>query len=156
MTSQPKPTIVQPGTGKDLHAFGDVLSVMIGAEQTGGTLTVMSDTTPPGGGPLLHVHHNEDELFLVIEGSISYCVEGTWTEVGVGGAVYLPRGTPHTYRNVGSTPSRHWILTTPSGFEDFFAQCAAEFAKPDGPKMDQIVEIYQNYGIELLEDQKEG
>lgn len=27
MTTQPAPIIVQPGTGQDLHAFGNVLSV---------------------------------------------------------------------------------------------------------------------------------
>jgi quercetin dioxygenase-like cupin family protein len=153
MKTQLKPTIVQPGMGQELHAFGDVLTVLLGGDQTGGTLTVMSDVTPPGGGPPLHVHHGEDELFLVIEGQISYFVDGNWTEVGVGGAVYLPRGAVHTYKNVGTTPSRHWILTTPSGFETFFARCADEFAKPDGPNMDRIVEIHQEHNIDLIFDQ---
>ena len=151
MNAHLKPTITQPGTGNDLHAFGDVLSVMITGEQTGGTLTVMFDETPPGGGPPPHVHSNEDELFLVVEGRISYFVEGQWTEVGVGGAVYLPRGNMHCYRNMGTTPSRHWILTTPSGFEGFFARCADEFAKTGGPDMQRIVEIHQEHGIELVE-----
>jgi quercetin dioxygenase-like cupin family protein len=145
-----KAHIAQPGTGQELHAFGDVLSVMLGGEQTGGTLTVMFDVTPPGGGPPPHVHRQEDELFLVAEGRISYFIEGEWTEVGVGGVVYLPRGTVHCYRNVGTTPSRHWILTTPSGFERFFARCADEFANPGGPDMERIVAIHQDHGIELL------
>jgi hypothetical protein len=70
--------------------------------------------------------------------------------VGVGGAVYLPRGTAHTFRNVGDTPSRQWIITTPSGFEKFFAACAEEFARPGGPEMQKIVEIHHQYGLDLL------
>jgi hypothetical protein len=62
----------------------------------------------------------------------------------------LPRGVPHRYHNVGTTPSKHWLLTTPSGFEHFFA-CAEEFAQPGGPDMRRIVEIHAAYGIELLE-----
>ena len=150
MNTPSKPAIVQPGGGTDLHAFGDVVSVMLGGEQTSGTLTVAFDVTPPGGGPPPHVHGNEDELFLVVEGQLSYFVEGQWTEVGAGGAVYLPRGTTHCYRNVGATPSRQWILTTPSGFERFFARCANEFAKPGGPDMQQIVAIHQDHGIALV------
>ncbi len=152
MKTQSKPVIVQPEARRDLHAFGDVASVALGGEQTGGTFTVMLNITPPGSGPPPHFHANEDELFLVVEGRISYFAGGCWTEVRVGGAVYFPRGTVHCYRNVGTTPSKHWLLTTPSGFETFFARCAAEFAKPDGPNMNQILAISREHGIEYLED----
>ncbi len=150
MSAQPKPFIAQPGAGEDLQAFGNILTVMLSGEQTAGTISVMSECTPPGGGPPLHVHSREDEIFLVVEGHLSYYAEGQWTEVGVGGAVYLPKGCVHCYRNMGTTPSRHWIITAPSGFEKFFASCAQEFSKTGGPSQERIVEIHQDYGIELL------
>ena len=150
MTPHSVPVIVQPGRGKELHAFGDVVSVMLGGTHTGGALTVMLDVTPPGGGPPPHVHSREDELFLVLEGQVSFFVEGVWTEVGVGGAVFLPKGSVHCYRNVGTTASRQWILTTPSGFEDFFARCAEEFKQAGGPDMARIVAISREYGIEYV------
>ena len=150
MSTIPTLVIVQPGGGKDLFAFSGVLSVLLAGEQTGGALTVMLDESPPGSGPPFHVHSQEDEWFLVVEGRISYFADGRWTEVGPGGAVYLPRGRPHTYRNVGTTPSKHWILTAPSGFEKFFARCAEEFAKPGGPDMARIVQFHDEQGIQLL------
>ena len=102
----------------------------------------------------MHVHHREDEIFLVIEGRISYCVNGEWTEVAPGGVVYLPRGTEHGFRNVGEIPSRHWIITTPSGFEVFFSRCADEFAKATPPDMGRIAEIFSEHGITLLEGER--
>jgi mannose-6-phosphate isomerase-like protein (cupin superfamily) len=153
MTSPAHLAIVQAGVGQELHAFGDVLTVMLAGEQTGQTLTVMSDTTPPGGGPPPHVHSKEDELFLVVEGRVSFFVQDRWTEVGPRAPVYLPRGTAHCYRNVGTKPSRQWILTTPSGFERGFARCAAEFSRAGGPDMNRIVAILRDHGIELVEPQ---
>jgi len=150
MTGQDRPLIVQPGAGPELQAFGNTLSVLLSGEQTNQVLSVMIETTPPGGGPPLHVHSNEDEIFLVIEGRISYYAAGSWTEVGAGGAVYLPRGAAHCYRNIGATPSRHWIITAPAGFEQFFADCAEEFARPGEPDQERIVAIHHQHGIELL------
>ena len=146
-----KPQIVQPGAGQGLAAFGNLLTVMLSGETSGDTISVMSEQTPPGGGPPLHVHSREDEIFLIQEGRIEYFHDGGWIEVAPGGMVYLPRGVVHTYRNIGDTPSRHWIITLPSGFERFFAACAVEFAKSGGPDPDQIVKIHHDFGIELLE-----
>jgi len=150
MTEKPQSILVQPGSGRDLHAFGNILSVMISGQQSGGTLAVMSEQTPPGGGPPLHYHTREDEIFLVIEGKISYFANDAWTEVAPGGVVYLPKGTVHTYRNTGETLSRHWIITLPSGFENFFAEAAAEFGRQGGPNPQRIVEIHHEHGIELV------
>ena len=55
--------IIQAGLGEELRAFGNVLSVMLGGEQTNGKLAVMSEATPPGGGSPPRIHRNEDELF---------------------------------------------------------------------------------------------
>ena len=103
-----RPTIVQPGGGTALD-FGaeGVASVMLGGEQTGGTLAVIRTPVAPGAGPAPHVHALEDELYLVAEGRISYLADGRWTEVGPGGVVYLPRGTPRRLpqRRRGARPA---------------------------------------------------
>ncbi len=150
MNPSSAPIIVQPGGGKELRALGDILTVLIEGAQTGGKVAVMLDVTPPDSGPPLHRHSLEDELFLVIDGRISYLTERRWTEVGPGGVVYLPRGTIHSYRKVGTTPSRQWIITTPSGFETLFSRCADEFALPGGPDMGRIVAISGVHGIEYV------
>jgi quercetin dioxygenase-like cupin family protein len=153
--SEPAPragaVIVQPHEGTMLHAFGGAMRMMLGGPETGGVLAVGLETTPPGGGPPPHRHRDDDELFLVLEGHEEFLADGRWTAVGPGGAVYLPRGVPHTFRNAGDAPSRHWVLTTPSGFDRFFAGCAEAFAAPGGPDMERIGGLLAAHGIEILE-----
>ena len=73
-----KPIIIQADSGEELCAFGNVLSVMLGGEQTDGKLAVMSEATTPGGGSPPRIHRNEDELF-------SWCRDVSaisWVETG--------------------------------------------------------------------------
>lgn len=44
------------------HDNQNVLSVMLRGEQTGNMISIMWETTPPGGGPPLHAHSREEEL----------------------------------------------------------------------------------------------
>ncbi len=150
-SSRARPAIVQTGHGKALD-FGPagVATVMLDGEQTGGTLSVIMSPTVPGDSPPLHVHEHDDELFLVVEGTISYFLDDHWTDVGPGGVVYFPKGTPHCYRNNGTTIGHHWIITTPSGFEQFFARFAEELRRSDGPDPQRVMSIMEEHGYRFL------
>jgi hypothetical protein len=84
--------------------------------------------------------------------SIRYFADGQWTEIGPGAAVYVPHGSVHYFRNVGTMHSRYWVLANPSGLEKFFDRCAEEFAKPGGPDMNRIAEISREHGVEFVEN----
>jgi quercetin dioxygenase-like cupin family protein len=141
--------VIQPDEAHVVRAFGSEIAFMLTGEQTGGALTIGLATIPPGGGPPPHVQA-EDEVFLVVEGRYSFMVEGEWTEAGPGALVWLPRGTVHTFRNVGDTPARHWGITTPSGFERFFADAQALFSAPGGPDPARIVALAAEHGSRFV------
>ncbi len=134
-----------------MQVFGNELTFKLTSAQTDGKLSLWSAVTPPGGGPPLHYHLEEDELLMVQEGWMSFYVDGLWTEVGPGGVVYAPRGSTHTFRNVGEKASRMLVLTQPAGFENFFLRCAEEFRRPGGPDMDRIVEISAEHGVHYVQ-----
>jgi mannose-6-phosphate isomerase-like protein (cupin superfamily) len=130
-----------------LRAFGEEITILLDGKRTSGKLTMWIEITPPGGGAPPHHHLNEEETFHVIEGRVAFLLNEEWNEVGPGGTVFMPRGVVHTFKNVGDGLSRMLIVTTPSGFEKFFARCAAEFARPGGPDMSRIIEIGAEHGI---------
>src|SRR5436309_430922 len=151
--SQKSGMIVRQNDVRVLHAFGEEITVLLDGERTAGKLAMWTEITPPGGGPPPHYHLSEEETFHVIEGRVSFLLNGDWHEVGPGGAVFVPAGVVHTFKNVGQQPSRMLITTTPSGIEKFFERCAAEFAKPGGPpEMQRLFEIGAVHGIHFLQE----
>lgn len=142
--------IVPTATRAPLFAFGEQVQILLSGAETGGRFTMWIETTPPGGGPPPHYHDYEDEWFYVLEGSAEFLLE-SWTKVGPGGAIYIPKGTVHAFRNAGDIPLKMLLHTSPSGFETFFASCAEEFARSSGPDMGRIVAIAAEYGIHFVD-----
>jgi len=142
---------VPPTAGRLIRAFGDEITVHLGAAETGGRYTLFTCVTPPGGGPPPHFHADEDEWFLVLEGRAEFLKDGAWIEAPVGSVVYSPRGVVHTYRNRGDGPLRMLVQTSPAGFETFFSRCAEVFARPSPPDMAHLVAIAAEHGIHFAD-----
>ena len=145
------PAISLAGQCRIIRAFGDEITLHLGGKETDGKFAIWTNVTPPGGGPPPHYHITEDEWFLVIEGRASFLKDGVWTEVPAGSAVFMPKGSIHTFKNVGQTPLKQVITTTPAGFETFFSRCAEEFAKPGGLDMKRIVAISAEHDIHYVD-----
>ncbi|HTE46742.1 MAG TPA: cupin domain-containing protein [Gemmatimonadaceae bacterium] len=141
------PTIVHPADGQSVRSFGNEILFKLTAEETAGSFTLGLASVPAGGGPPAHVHDAEDELFLILEGQYRVYVDGEWTDVGPGSAVYLPRGREHTFQVIGATPGRHWVLTTPSGFERYYSRVASLFAAPGAPDGAQLAAINAEHRV---------
>ena len=150
-TPPPSARIVRPGEGNRVRAFGNEIEFMLSAEQTADSLTVGLASVPVGNGPPPHVHHSEDELFLILEGEYRIYLNGDWTPVGPGTVVYLPRGSVHTFQVVGDKPGRHWTLQTPSGFERYFAQAGEILAAPGKPDLARLAAVTKEYGAEFVQ-----
>jgi quercetin dioxygenase-like cupin family protein len=144
--------IVKQDEAHVLYAFGEEVIVHLDGKRTGGALTMWTEITPPNGGPPPHYHVNDDETFHVIEGRVAFFLNEAWNEVGPGGTAFMPRGVIHTFKNIGDEPSRMLITTTPSGIENFFARCAAEFARAAGPDMSRLAAIGVEYGIHFVQE----
>lgn len=146
-----KPIVIQgPKQARELRAFGDVTYFHLEGKHTGGLLTVWTNITPPGGGPPPHYHANEDEWFFVKEGRAGFLVDGQWSEAAVGSMIFVPRGSVHTFKNLGDTPLNLEISTSPSGFEHFFEQCAEVFAAGGEPDIKRVFEIGARHGIHFV------
>lgn len=142
--------VVKPGEGKLVRAFGNQIEFMLLGEDTEEQLSIGMATVNPGGSPPPHVHHDEDEVFLILEGEYRVCLDGEWTTAGPGALVHLPRGCAHTFSVVGEKPGRHWTLTTAGKFPEFFAKSAEIAAIPGPPDFAKLGALAAEYGYSFV------
>lgn len=108
---------------------GDAISVLLDAETTGGQLALFRNRARAGSAVPVHVHGREDEIILVLAGSVAVWVGDERHEVGEGGVAFLPRGVPHAYRVTSETADLLGICT-PAGFEGFFRAVGHDLSQP--------------------------
>jgi mannose-6-phosphate isomerase-like protein (cupin superfamily) len=93
----------------------------------------------------LHLHHRDDEAWYVVEGTLRVKKGDDEVEAGAGSAVFVPRGTPHTYWNPSTERLRYLLIMTPNIFALITAIHAAQDRSPAA-----LQAIFRQYDSELL------
>jgi quercetin dioxygenase-like cupin family protein len=143
------PLVVGPREGATIQGpAGGPLSFKVRGEQTNGTLTVFENVIAPGDGPPLHAHANEDESWYVLDDDLRFKLDSEIRSAPAGSFVFVPRGTPHCFQNVGEQPARILVMFTPAGMERFFDRFASLPAGPVDP--DAFQSIGRDVGMDVL------
>ena len=112
-----------PGDGTSVdNPTGGVTTFKAVSAQSGGGLTVIEGVSAPGEGPPLHVHRDQDEFIYTLDGTFRVRLGDDVIEVLPRSFVFIPRGTPHTWQNIGDGFSRFVAALVPASveFEEFF------------------------------------
>jgi uncharacterized RmlC-like cupin family protein len=64
-------------------------------------------------------------MYYVLEGRVRFKADDRIFDAPAGSFMFIPRGTPHCFQNVGSTAARLLVMFTPAGMERFFEGIAA-------------------------------
>ncbi len=150
------PIALQEGEGEARWFLGFLVTIKASTESTRGAVAVIEHLGPRGTGSPLHVHHNEDEWFYVMQGELTFCVGGEVISAREGSFVYGPRDIPHTF-TVSSETARFLLVTEPAGFESFmrtFSEPATELVIPpaptEPPDVAAMTRLAAEYRIEIL------
>jgi quercetin 2,3-dioxygenase len=100
----------------------DVTEILATREQTGGAFGLFRQTIPPKSGPPAHIHQAEDEFFYVVSGEFHFKLGDGIVSAPARSIVFVPRGTVHTFQNVGTEPGVLLVGVTPGGFEQMFEE----------------------------------
>jgi len=134
--------VIGPDEGDRYEIGGGVVVVKAMPQQTSiGGFSV--ETFPPGFATPEHVHHRDDGVFYILEGSMRFKCGEVDAVAHAGATIYLPRGVPHAFRVEGDTPVRWFNVQSPHG--DFMLRAIAVAARtspgPAVPSDESAIEL---------------
>ena len=148
--------LLNQGQGQAYWVLGDLYTFKATGKQTSNAFTVIDQVIQPLGGPPPHIHHREDEAFYVLEGKFSFMSGNEERVLETGGFAYIPKGTMHTFKNVGQQPGRLLVTITPAGLEEFFYAIgtpltdAAAPPAPDPALPEKLLRLAKQHNMEVV------
>ena len=150
--------IIRPsGDGANFHFLNHLATVKVSADRTR-SMSVVEFLAPKGFGPPLHTHRDEDELFIVLEGTIAFITGDDRFETGEGSLAYLPRAKPHSFQVLTDTARLITVTASTSTVPQFDAMVAALGQAVDQPTMPDpapidpghVADVTARYGIDIV------
>jgi mannose-6-phosphate isomerase-like protein (cupin superfamily) len=123
---------------------GERFSIRIPASATNGSYSVTEILSSPGDSTPVHLHENEDEHILVVEGTARVLYGEKTFDATAGTVVSLARGIPHAWGNPTETPLRLVTTSTPGGVEEVLRLIATS-----GDQLD-LAALADKYAVRLI------
>lgn len=117
----------------------NILDLKVSGSDTNGGLAVFEQTSiSPGKGTPLHVHHTQDEMFYVIEGSYKFKVGEDEYNLSKGESIFLPKKVPHAWTQI-SKKGKMTVIFQPAGMiENFFVTISSLDHEPSKSEVEKI------------------
>ena len=150
------PTINTPPKSRTIAVVGDVYRFLATGDDTNGKYALWEALVGPGGGPPPHVHSREEEGFYILEGEITFTVNGERVVATAGMFANMPVGTPHSFKNESDKRAKMLISVAPAGLEKMFFEFgvpvppgATTAPPPTKEEIEKLLAIAPRYGIEI-------
>ncbi len=122
---------------------GERFKIRTSVDETEGGYTMLELVADPRNGVPMHIHKNEDEHFIVLEGTL-HIVNGDKTlDAPAGTAVTVTRGVPHAWCNLSDTPVRMLLVFSPGHIEGLFKETAVR-------ESDDIASLLDKFGVLIV------
>jgi quercetin dioxygenase-like cupin family protein len=105
--------------------------IKVSGKDSAGEFAVFEYTGREKGGPPLHLHPEQDEVFFITEGIYAFKVGDDNFKLVAGDTIFLPRNIPHTFAQLTDSGKMVFIFQPAGKMEDFFRAIGALKAQPD-------------------------
>lgn len=135
-TTERRPVVLGPGEGRG-YDMGRLQAVFkADGDEAAGRYSISEWRLEPNTtGPGAH-SHPEDDVFYVVEGTVSVLVGDQWIDAPRGSFVLVPGGVTHDFENRTATPAAFLNVSSPGNFEPHMPGIVAWFT--DNPPGDAV------------------
>lgn len=149
-------TAVAPPEGQSIWAFGDRYTIKITGTETRGMLALVECLIYPDSFSPPHIHHAEDEMFYILEGTLTLWAGGRTIHGEAGTFIHIPKGMIHAFKNESEAQVRTLIMFTPAGFEHYFLAVGVPVSEEqptppplDSDAMESVIHLAPTYQMEI-------
>jgi mannose-6-phosphate isomerase-like protein (cupin superfamily) len=96
---------------------GERCRIRISAADTNGAYSAVEIVSDAHDGTPVHIHQNEDEHFIILEGTARIASGDKTFDAVAGTALTLSKGIPHAWCNPSGSPLRMLVIASPGGIE---------------------------------------
>ena len=84
--------------------------IVTGNTVDGCKLAVLESALAPNSEPHPLHHHNGEEMFLVLEGTLEVTINGKSSRISRGSVAFIGSGYEHGIRNPGEVPAKYYVV----------------------------------------------
>lgn len=105
---------------------GDTFYTKVSSKDTNGDMYLFESTRLKKGGPSLHFHYDQDEIWYILSGEFLIKIgEETFT-AKAGDSVFGPRGVPHAFSKTSEGEAKMLMAFQPAGKMEAFFNAVSE------------------------------
>lgn len=118
--------------------------IKVSAKDTGAELSIFEYNGKEKGGPPLHLHFHQDEIFYVSEGEYVFQCADEKYKLGKGDMIFLPREIPHTFAQLTDNGQLLYFFQPSGKMEEFFRDSAKSTAQTNGE------DLFAKHGMKMV------
>lgn len=139
--------------------FGNLIHFHAFSAETNGKYCLVECKSAPGAGAPPNHHADEEESFLVLEGTFEFMIDGETRRVEVGDFVRIPTGALHAFTNIGESAGRLLVVNAPGRMHDEFFTRVGEAVPDDtteipaavcAPDIPRVIAIAAEAGMTIV------
>lgn len=156
-TAASGPYVLNRDEGAHLHFLNHLATTKVASARSG-SMGAVEFRAPRDFGPPVHLHDDEDELIVVLDGEIAFRSGDVETIGRAGATAFLPRGIPHSFQ-ILSDEARFLAITASAGstpgFDEFVGAVGTPTDEPTMPEPGpvdpgRLAEISAAHGIPIV------